>query len=386
MRSPSLKSACLLSWLCACSAPPSEGTTRATDEATAEEAGEAREQRDAGRSSPSRGAGTIQPESASSGSSATRDDDDDDDDGDDGAKCGTVRAEAELQPTPVDIIIALDTSGSMAPNVCNVSKNLTTFAAAVGENSHVVSIYEMGLLGLVTQALCGSSDPLAMTELAQDPDRYLHSAITVDSFNSLTQIAGHYDTYAKFLRPTAATHIIVVSDDESDPLFGGLTAADFRMQMDEKLGRPFFFHSIVADGTATDCLYSRVGTQYLMLSEQTMGQKLSICAQDWSALFAQLEEAIVSTATIPCDFEIPPPPQGEALDPNAVQVVFRPTGSAEQQFTRAESAGSCADETAWHYDDASDPRRIELCPAACEAVKRSGKVDIAFGCEPIFVQ
>jgi hypothetical protein len=378
MRSLILMSVCLVSCWCACSAPTPATTTGDTDESTTEDEGE---QADGGRSTPGRDAAAKPPSGPNRASSPIDDDDDDD-----AAQCGSVRAEAELQPTPVDIIIALDTSGSMAPNVCNVSKNLTTFAAAVGENSHVVSIYEMGLLGLVTQAVCGSSDPLAMTELAKDSARYLHSAITVDSFNALTQIAGNYEAYEKFLRANAATHIIVVSDDESDPFFGGLTAADFKMQMDKKLGRPFFFHSIVADGKATDCLYSRVGTQYLTLSEQTMGQKLSICAQDWSALFAQLEEAIVSTASIPCDFEIPPPPRGEALDPNAVQVVFRPTGSAEEQFPRADTASSCGSAAAWHYDDPEEPKRIALCPAACDAVKRSGKVDIAFGCEPIFVQ
>ena len=384
MRSLILRSVCLLSCLWACAAPTREGATSDTDENTEKTTG-GQGERDAGRSTPARGDGAPRPRPAPNGSSSANGGAGDDE-GDDDAQCGTVRAEAELQPKPVDIIIALDTSGSMAPNVCKVSKNLTTFAAAVGKNSRVVSLYEMGLLGLVTQAICGSSDPLAMTELAQDGGRYLHGAITVDSFNALTQIAGQYDTYADFLRPSSTTHIIVVSDDESDPLFGGLTAADFTLQMNEKLGRPFFFHSIVADGQATDCLYSRVGTQYLTLSEQTRGQKLSICAEDWSALFAQLEEAIVSTATIPCDFEVPPPPRGETLDPSAVQVVFRPTGSAEEQFPRAESAAACGDETAWHYDDASDPSRIELCPAACDAVKRSGKVDIAFGCEPIFVQ
>jgi hypothetical protein len=55
--------------------------------------------------------------------------------------CAQSRADAELERGPVDIIITMDTSLSMAPQVCNVSTNLTAFAAGVGASSHVVSVY-----------------------------------------------------------------------------------------------------------------------------------------------------------------------------------------------------------------------------------------------------
>jgi hypothetical protein len=306
-----------------------------------------------------------------------------DDDDDNAGGCGSVKAAAELERGPVDIVLALDSSGSMAGQICNVSTNLTAFAAGVGENAHVVGFYQMGILGLTTQLLCGTADPLAATPLAMDPDRYFYDSVNVDSWNALTQLNAAFDSYKSFLRPNAATHFVIVSDDESDPLRGGMTATDFKTQMEQKLGHSFYFHAIVADGK-DGCRGSNVGTQYLELAAQTGGETLPICATDWTVLFKQLESAVVSSAPIPCDFAIPAEPSNAGtLDTSAVQVVFTPPGGNEEQFPLATGADKCGAQTAWYYNDPADPTRIELCPAACESVKQGGDVNIAFGCEPI---
>jgi hypothetical protein len=102
-------------------------------------------------------------------------------------------------------------------------------------------------------------------------------------------------------------------------------------------------------------------------------------------VFQQLQAAVVNSAPIPCDFEIPEAPVGSDLDPEAVQVVFAPPGKAEMQFPRAASVDKCGDENAWHYDNPNKPTRVELCPTACETVKQGGEVSVAFGCAPVFV-
>jgi hypothetical protein len=295
--------------------------------------------------------------------------------------CGSVREEAQFERGPVDILLAIDTSGSMAPYVCNTSTNLTAFAAAVGTNSHVVAVYQMdALLGLLTAGLCGNADPLASTPLAMDPTRYLQRTVMVDSWNALTRLSGEFDGYKDFLRPDAPTHIVVVTDDNSTVFQGGITAADFKAQMEEKLGHGFTFHSIVADGQ-NGCVGTSVGTEYLSLSDETGGEKLPICSQDWSMMFEKLQEAVVATVELPCDFAIPPNPAGESVDFDAVQVVFEPSGGEEQQIPRTELE-SCGDRSAWHFDNKDAPTRIVLCPTACEAVKKGGNVNIAFGCAP----
>ncbi|MDB4990216.1 MAG: hypothetical protein JWN04_5394 [Myxococcaceae bacterium] len=295
--------------------------------------------------------------------------------------CGNVRAAADLQRGPADIVIVLDTSGSMADKICNVSTQLTTFAAGVGPDTHVVGVYEMGVLGVVTAVLCGNQDPLAATPLAMDSSRYLHVPVNVDSWRALTDLVDNFDAYKGFLRADAPTNFVVVSDDNSSLLQGGLSAADFTTKMTAKLGHPFLFHAIVADGQ-NGCSGSSIGTEYLTLADQTHGVKLPICSTDWSGLFVQLQEAVASSAPIPCDFEIPASPAGGMLDTEQVRVVFTAPASSEAEFPRADDAPKCGSQRAWYYNDQLKPTRVELCPAACESVKQGGNVNITFDCAP----
>jgi hypothetical protein len=298
--------------------------------------------------------------------------------GDAAAACGNISDEAQVGRGPVDIVIVLDTSGSMAPHICNVSANLSRFAEGVGANTRVVSIYDMGVLGTFTSLICGGDDPLATTTLARDPQRYLHTVAEVDSFNALQVLVGQYPAYRDFLRADAPTHFIVVSDDESTRM----NAADFSTQMRAALGHPFYFHAIVSDGDISQCYAAAVGEQYLTLADQTGGQKLPICAEDWTQLFAKLEAAVVATATLPCTFDIPAPPADKQLDTKAVRVSYTPHEGAKVDLPRADSMSQCGDHAAWAYDDPANPKQIVLCPASCEAVKTGGKIGIAFGCAP----
>jgi hypothetical protein len=191
----------------------------------------------------------------------------------------------------------------------------------------------------------------------------------------------NFDSYKSFLRKDAPTHIIVVSDDEANPLLGGMEPADFKTQMEAKLGHPFIFHAIVADGQ-NGCNGASVGTRYLTLADQTKGQKLPICTADWSGLFKKLESAVIESAPLPCDFEIPEAPAGQEGDPNLVDVGFTPTGGQKSSFPKATDASACGDKIGWFYDDNNAPTRIEFCPSACEKVKAGGKLGIAFGCAP----
>jgi hypothetical protein len=221
------------------------------------------------------------------------------------------------------------------------------------------------------------ADPLATTQLAMDPSRYLQVKREVDSNDALSALLETFPSYSSFLRPGSPTHVVVVSDDESRPLL----AADFKAQLEQRLGHSFYFHAIVADGQNL-CIGASVGTQYLALADMTMGQKLSMCEPDWSVLFKKLEEAVAASAPLPCDFDVPAPPTGQTFDKNAVSVVYTPQGGQAAPFPRADDPSKCGDKLGWHYDNAAQPRRIQFCPAACTQVRTGGKISIAFGCAP----
>jgi hypothetical protein len=160
-----------------------------------------------------------------------------------------------------------------------------------------------------------------------------------------------------------------------------MAAADFKTQMEAKLGHSFYFHSIVSTGSSTSltCDPAATGKQYLSLADMTGGQKLDICTSDWTMLFAKLADAVAASAPLPCDFAIPTPPNGETLDVNAVRVVFTPAGTTKSEFPKASSSDQCSDKLGWYY---GAQQRITFCPKACDLVKSGGSLSIGFGCAP----
>ena len=63
-------------------------------------------------------------------------------------------------------------------------------------------------------------------------------------------------------------------------------------------------------------------------------------------------------------------------------MVYTDEDHDDREFPKASSESACGNKVGWHYDDAAAPTTIELCPAACELVKKGGSIDIALGCPP----
>ncbi|MBP9114116.1 MAG: VWA domain-containing protein [Polyangiaceae bacterium] len=98
-------------------------------------------------------------------------------------------------------------------------------------------------------------------------------------------------------------------------------------------------------------------------------------ANDPSQASAKLVQALnaIRGQVGSCSFSLPAPPAGQTLDPKKVNVAI-----AGQTINYS---GDCAG-MGWKYDNASNPTRVDLCPATCEEVKKaaSANVSIAFGC------
>lgn len=189
-----------------------------------------------------------------------------------------IAQDAATAQQPIDLIIALDTSGSMAPYLCNIATNLSATLDALAADTHVVTLYELGISLTFFQSLCGVDDPLANSTLSKDPTRYRHVVANVDSSNALSTLLSQHDNYRTYLRAGARTHFLVVTDDNSMT-----SAADFKMQMELKLAHGLVFHSVVAD-PASGCGGASAGAEYLTLSGLTGGIKQPLCSSDWQAL------------------------------------------------------------------------------------------------------
>ena len=298
--------------------------------------------------------------------------------GGDAADCGTIREQAEAMPGGVDIVWVIDGSGSMGDEHAAVQKNIASFADAIGGaglDHHVIMV--------------AKDNVAAGTPLAADAAHYQHVATDVGSHDALEKLLQSYPQYAGFLRPTAALHFVIVTDDESR-----MTAEAFRTEMEALAGKTFTAHAIVSESVSGRacvgacgifflCGASSPGLEYLALSDATAGQKISICVSDWSTVFEPLKTAVITSAPLPCDYALPAPPSGASLDPARVNVGVLLDGAASKTLPQAMDSAACESAEAWFYDDPSAPTLIRMCPAACSSISGGGAIEITLGCETI---
>ena len=94
-------------------------------------------------------------------------------------------------------------------------------------------------------------------------------------------------------------------------------------------------------------------------------------------------------AKLACEYQIPPPPMGESLDFNKVNVLHTPEGANMPDVVfYVGSADQCDPVTGgWYYDAdpnmGGTPTKIIMCPATCEVFGLGGKIDIQLGCETV---
>ena len=94
-------------------------------------------------------------------------------------------------------------------------------------------------------------------------------------------------------------------------------------------------------------------------------------------------------ATLACEFRIPPPAAGNALDFDEVNVAVTNAGSTTNLFYVREASGCDPQRGGWYYDiqpgQGTSPTQIKVCPATCDALSKapSTSVEIRLGCETI---
>jgi hypothetical protein len=322
---------------------------------------------------------------------------------------GTAASAPPASNPKVDIVWIVDASASMLDEQLKIGANLSQFAESIAQknvDAHIVMLTTTAALPVVCPAV--PPDPLAGSPLAGDP-RYRFVDTRVDSVNSLDVAVSSFPAYADFLRREAATHFVVVSDDESRYKLLATPAertTAFLADMEQLLGKTFTLHTISSDGptACTDpmcmpdansgicslimlgCGAAAPGATYYSLARATAGLSASICLSDWRSIFEPLSAAVVESAPLPCSFKIPPPPTGESLDPTKVNVGYlAPARTDELIFPKVQDQAACAGAAGWHYDRTDQPSEVLLCPETCTQVAVGGTINLAFGCETILV-
>lgn len=334
-----------------------------------------------------------------------------------GGACATTTA-AAIKP-PVDIIFAIDQSGSMSDDIANVKANinkLSTELNKTGLDYRVVMIagYDSSSVNNSGAAYSTSSTyqvcvpaPLGGATCGAGTSKFRASNVHIESYDSLKSIVLSYDMttsttkWKDFLRTTATKVIIPITDDNSNysgtTWMYGLSATDFDTQLLAKSGAPFGTKSkrnyvvypiIGAPAYPTEspkCGTNAVntGSEYIALAKLTKGKWFPICLTDFGPVFTEMAKSIATR--VACELGIPEPPSGEKIDYNKVNVTYASsTGGGTSETVTFDDKSPCdSGANGWQYN--ADKTKILLCGDACKKVQAdlTAKVTVEFGCATV---
>jgi hypothetical protein len=303
---------------------------------------------------------------------------------------------AKATRAQVDIIVVIDTSGSMNEETAQVRNNINTFAQKIGSTGldyTVAMIAEKASnLPFVPQTGICVPTPLAGANCADNAPTFHHLNKIVASTDSLQIILDKYATYSAWLRPAAYKVFIEVTDDNSRLAytdFDSQLLAKSSAQFGDATNRRYIFNTIGGWKRNTPILSSEkcasavnTSDQYQQLSQLTGGTVESVCETDYSSVFDNIAKGLVTK--LGCEFAFPKAQSGQA-DPSTVVVNYTPGGGAVAtaltQVTDQSKCGSVAN--AWYYDDNANPTKILFCPSTCAGAgaDTAGKLEIAVGCK-----
>lgn len=339
--------------------------------------------------------------------------------------CTATSATATLGNGAVDIIFVVDNSGSMSSEIEAVQRNINTnFAAIVadaGVDYRVIMLSKHGSpvpreCICITAPLSGLSSCNPAPPQAVNGPRFFHYSLLIGSNDSFSRIIGSYNSpcidlgcpagsgssgWSEYLRPGAHKAFVEITDDDEgtmpfdqfDQALLGLRPSMFGTPS----ARNYTFHTIgglAENSPATlpwlpseplvegkcqsnggDSVNNSVA--YQKLSMLTGGLRFPICMySSFDAVFSKVAEGVIASATVRCDFAIPPAPNGGSIDLNSMLVQYTPGNGPVQVFSRTPQASCAANK---YFVDAS---AVHLCPQTCSAVQADpkAKIDVLFQC------
>jgi hypothetical protein len=349
--------------------------------------------------------------------------------GADGA-CALQRIPLRETQRPLDIILVLDNSVSMAGELAaverSINRNFASVLDASGADYRVILLSRHRTAArnqteAAKTAICVTQplSSLAACPAAQpgNNQRFLHYPIDIDSSDSLSRVLETFDEpdalyrmtmngWSEWLRPGSRKIFLEFSDDDSFT-----SAEDFLTELTaiapDDFGaspsRPSFaFHSIVGiaprepAGTAyapeeplvvdrclaDESLAPSSGRTYQTLSKLTGGLRYPLCAlDDYGVIFEGIARDGIRRSGFACSFPVPGAPPGKRIDTDRIELLEARDGGEVAHFTRVPSLAECQPRA---YYVAAD--QIELCPDLCEAlaVLPSSTVSVQFDCS-VFV-
>ena len=130
---------------------------------------------------------------------------------------------------PIDMVWVVDSSRSMADEQARIRATINQFVSDIAARS-----FDVRLVMITAQNIVPAP-------LGSDANRYLFVQDAVGSHAPLQALLDTLPRYQGFLRPAAALHFVVVTDDDST-----LSADDFLREMRARLARSFIVHAVAS--------------------------------------------------------------------------------------------------------------------------------------------
>ncbi|MBX3249555.1 MAG: hypothetical protein KF901_20425 [Myxococcales bacterium] len=324
----------------------------------------------------------------------------------DAGPCRAIDAESTLEPSPVDIIVTIDNSGSMSEEATQVRQNMNNFARILAESGldyRVVLISRPdGSQGVCIPEPLGTGAPDC---LGGPEGRLLAIHEQVRSRDAPERMLARYPDFVDFLRPEAVKVFIWITDDEMnthtpDGFRADLAALEPAGMFDRTIHNSivgFYGETPSTWGTraAGDCgSLARVGAHYMRLAQCltntnepiedcTPGRTARVCELDWRPIFESIAEGVIAGVPVQCEFDLPAPPDGMELNLEDVRVTYERGDATREDLERTTGADACADGR-WYFDDPAAPTEILLCPELCRRVQRDdgARMEVGLGCFP----
>ncbi|MCC6644082.1 MAG: hypothetical protein IT374_00720 [Polyangiaceae bacterium] len=324
-----------------------------------------------------------------------------------GGACAGVTSKTTPKTLPVDVIFVIDNSGSMNDEIDFIQSKMNAFSSAIGTSGidiHVVMVSALkgclfgplqGCNPLFLQGFCLPA-PFGSGSCPADanPPAYTHPNTYVNSNDGMNVVMKSWPQWKDALRMGAKKTMVVVTDDDvtvapyaadgfpngevggAAKFIADFTALDPALLKDWKMAGIYAF---------TKCASAAAeGKVWREAVNQTGGLHGDLCKQDLQPILDDLQKAVVVGTQIACQWKLPPPPPGLALDPNQVNVVYTDGGGADHEVLYAKGPATCSPAGGgWYFDDEVNPTTVLACPSTCATIQADPKASVAvtFGCE-----
>jgi hypothetical protein len=176
---------------------------------------------------------------------------------------------------------------------------------------------------------------------------------------------------------------IVILATDGDPSECGDTSGNTLLQQVENIAAagvaqtPKILTFVIGVGTETanlDGIAKAGGTGSAFIVDTSM----NVSQQFLTALNK------IRGAALGCQYKIPVPQGGGAVNYQEVNVQFTPSNGKSIVVPYVSDKSKCpASGNAWYYDNAQNPTEILLCTTTCGTVSSGGQLDVLTGCQTI---